>query len=176
VVTEKGEVRVVAESDPPDLKKKGFSHLTEAEPPDIANEDELMTVLDEALAKRKPFSSQAQEDIAAAYKFSLDYCQLLVNSPGSGTSWTYRCAVPPAECVSLNGQTSRCTIYVYTSELGTGHAGIDRWLRREHLLATRVADDVYNTGFTFVDFTGGIPICSDGNIAGIPLCSPNGPS
>ncbi len=162
VVTEKGEVTVATEGEPPQVGKKGYSHLSEAEPPEI--ESSLMAALDESLDERQAFSSQAEADIASAYKFSLEYCQQLVNSIGSGTSWTYSCAVPPAECVSLNATVARCTIEIRTQELGSGHGGVDRWLRRQYLQATRVGDNIYNTSFGFFDFTGGQAICSDANL------------
>lgn len=176
VVNKKNGVTVVHEVDRPDANRRGFRLEVEVEPRDLPNSDALLTALDESLSARSGFSTQAEADIAAAYQFSIEYGEALLRSPGSGTSWVYKYAVPPAECVSLNAQNARCTIYVYTEELGNGHGGVDRWVRREHLLAFRVGDGVYNTSFNFVDFTGGQPICSDGNIAGIPLCSPNGPS
>src|SRR5688572_6757167 len=61
VVTEKGEVRVVAESEAPEVGKKGFSLLSETEPPEI--EDDLMSALDESLEGRKAYSAQEQANV-----------------------------------------------------------------------------------------------------------------
>jgi hypothetical protein len=166
---------VVNEIEAPTVRRGRVALDSEAEPAELPNEDELSAALEESLSARG-ISAQAQADVNAAYQFTVEYGQQLLNSPGSGTAWVYRYDVPPGECVSLNAQNARCTIYIYSQELGTGHGGVDRWLRREHLIATRVGNNIYNTFINFVDFTGGQPICSDANIAGIPLCSPNGPS
>jgi hypothetical protein len=108
------------------------------------------------------------------YELTVKFGEEAINGSHGSLPYWYHYEVNRDDCVLLSADTGRCLIYLWQWDYGTGYGygGYDASIWRDHYIATRVADRLYEPKIVQIDFLDPYAwVCSDTPRNGVPPCS-----
>lgn len=108
------------------------------------------------------------------YELTVKLGEEYINGSHGTLPYWYKYQVNRSDCVLLTGDTGRCLIYLWewAYASGYGYGGYESGIWRDHYIATRVGDRLYEPKVVQIDFLYPYAwVCSDDPSKGIAPCS-----